>query len=162
MTELRRLEIDANSFVAGGNKYLIHSSISLGRINFFEKFRLMVSTGMAIKDVKAQLGEIINLENSGKKVQANHKLYLLNESLEIATVETTHPVFLLASLFICREEEDLSVWNEAKALENINDWIQEGFDYNDFFALAFSLAQDFLNASIKRLNDQGQADQEDL
>lgn len=148
---LKELTVTDNSFIANGNKYLIHSSLSIGRMGWFEKFQAKLQTGLAIYEIPKRLEEIIALKNAQKGVQADHKLMTLFEATHSTTVDTTNPALLLCSLFVCREDEDLAAWNEAKAMEAIEDWKTEGYDFKSFFALAFSLAVTYLTELTKGL-----------
>lgn len=149
--QLKKLDITANSFIANGNKYLIHPSLSVGRMSHFEKLQAKVQNNFSIYEISKKLEEIIDLVNTQKTVQANTKLFLLKESCNSAEGDITHPALLMCSLFICRESDDLTEWSETKALENIEDWRVEGFDFTDFFQLAFNLAKEFLTELTKDL-----------
>jgi len=148
---LKNINITDNSFVANGNKYLIHSSLSVGRIQQFEKLQARMQNGFSVYEISKKLEEIIKLTNEQKTVQANTKLFVLHESCTNIENDISHPALLMCSLFICKENDDLTSWNESKALENIEDWRIEGYDFKDFFHLAFNLAKDFLTELTKDL-----------
>lgn len=152
---LKNINITDNSFIANGNKYLIHSSLSVGRIQQFEKLQARMQNGFTVYEIAKKLEDIIKFTNEQKTVQANTKLFLLHESCINAENDISHPALLMCSLFMCKENDDLTNWNESKALENIEDWRVEGYDFKDFFHLAFNLAKEFLIELTKDLTQEG-------
>lgn len=149
--QLKKLDITANSFIANGNKYLIHPSLSVGRMSHFEKLQAKVQNNLTVYEILKSIDEIIDFVNTQKTVQANTKLYLLRESCNGVQKDITHPALLLCSLFICRENDDLTEWSETKALENIEDWRVEGFEFTGFFQLAYNSASHYLAELTKDL-----------
>ncbi len=69
-----------------------------------------------------------------------------------------HPMLLLCSIFIVRENEDLSKWDETIALEKIADWKAECLAVEDFFALAFSSVRGFTAHYLESLGATSQSE----
>lgn len=128
----------ANSFVANGTKYLIHPTLSIGRYEMYEELEIIFGNGASHKEIFEELTAVFELVDKMKFAQAairiNNMITAVSRSLHMRTT----PMLLLCSLFIAKEGEDLSRWNEAEALEKIADWRADGYRIDDFFEFAFS------------------------
>ena len=106
MTEIQKLDITANSFEANGNKYLIHSSLTVKRFEVFERLQIEVSFGVDFDSLKNSIAKIYDCLQTFKGADAS---VIARNALEgIARIDNKrkHPIMLLCSLFICRENEN--------------------------------------------------------
>ena len=142
--ELKRLPFDKGSFTAGGVTYKIKNTLTLARFIEFEKLQNHFGFGLTFSGIVGKLNEAIDYANKGKGVEAWNCIFNLKEGIAYRLEDRTHPVLLLASLFIVTEDEDLTQWNEGEQKVKIDNWNREGYDVNDFFQLASNLVKDFL------------------
>lgn len=146
MAELKRLDPTANAFQANGHKYLVHGSLSIARYREFERLQVVAGFGADYQTlyqrVSKAYGEINQMKAADAAVTLNGVLEGLNRPLS----GQEPPMLMLCSLFIAREDEDLSRWAEAEAIEKIRDWEAEGYDTGDFFNLALRSVRLFHNA----------------
>ena len=142
--ELKRLPFDKGEFTAGGVKYKIKNTLTLARFVEFEKLQNHFGFGLTFESIVKKLNESIDYANKGKGVEAWNIIFNLKEGIAYRLEDRTHPVLLLASLFIITEDEDLTQWNEAEQKIKIDNWNKEGYDVNDFFQLASNLVAGFL------------------
>lgn len=142
----KRLDLSANSFEANGRKYLIHDSLTIERFEKFEQLQAQVSWGIEFQEIFDNLDKLIKhldkVEFVKASVLATNMLHGVARNVE----GRVNPVFLLCSLFLCREGEDLATWNTTDALEKVADWRAEGIAVEDFFALAYSSVKGFTDA----------------
>lgn len=142
--ELKRVNLDDNSFTANGVKYLINGEpLTLTRMAKLEELLLRVQFGYDVKEFPNALKSIIDLFNTSKDVEAKHKLYNLYQSSAEAAVGMPNPSLLICTLFILKEGENRAEWVEAEQIEKIKDWEFEGIPFADFFALAVHLLPQF-------------------
>lgn len=152
-TELKRLALDANSFLAMGKKYIVHPTIGIERYKKMEELQVIASFGADFKTLYAAANKAYGQLNAMKVGDAAVTLNGILEGLSRTLSGQETPLLLICTLFISEENEDLSSWDEAKAGEKIKDWTTDGYDAADFFKLAFDLLkqyhsnfqQDFLN-----------------
>ena len=142
--ELKRLPFDKGSFTANGVTYKIKNTLTLARFIEFEKLQNHFGFGLTFSGIVGKLNEAIDYANKGKGVEAWNCIFNLKEGISYRLEDRTHPVLLLASLFIITEDEDLTQWNEGEQKIKIDNWNREGYDVNDFFQLASNLVKDFL------------------
>lgn len=144
-TELKRLDINANSFEANGKKYLIHNSLSAERFKKFEELQVVSEFGYDYAGIYAQITKAYDALNKMKVADAGVMLHNLMNGASRGANKQEHPVLLMATLFIFTEDEDLKVWDETRAAEKIADWNAELYDITDFFRLALRLFKGFMS-----------------
>ena len=142
--ELKRLPFDKGEFTAAGVVYKIKNTLTLARFVEFEKLQNHFGFGLTFSAIVGKLNDSIDYANKGKGVEAWNIIFNLKEGIAYRLEDRTHPVLLLASLFIVTEDEDLTTWNEAEQKVKIDNWNKEGYDVNDFFQLASNLVNGFL------------------
>jgi hypothetical protein len=142
--ELKKLPFDKGEFTASGVKYVIKNTLTLARFVEFEKLQNHFGFGLTFEGIVKKLNESIEYANKGKGVEAWNTIFNLKEGIAYRLEDRTHPVLLLASLFIVTEDEDLTGWNELDQKVKIDNWNREGYDINDFFQLASNLVAGFL------------------
>jgi len=142
--ELKHLPFDKGEFTANGVTYKIKNTLTLARFVEFEKLQNHFGFGLTFEGIVKKLNESIDFANKGKGVEAWNIIYNLKEGIAYRLEDRSHPVLLLASLFIITEDEDLTAWNEYDQKIKIDNWNKEGYDVNDFFQLAANLVANFL------------------
>ena len=146
MTEIKHIGANDNSFVANNVKYIVRSDLTVKRFEVFERLQIEMTFGTTFKEIAAKLNEAYACLQSMKMADASVIVYNILNGISGKMDNREHPALLLCSLFICRENEDLSQWTEADAVEKINDWKAEGISMTDFFQLAFRSVDGFMES----------------
>jgi hypothetical protein len=154
--ELKDLPRDSDGqisryFIANGNKYKICSVdevLSPTRYTEFERMSIVAGFSMNFDVLFARLqdleGKIYEIEEA-KQQSKTPAIVLINaiqngivKSGEMRWEQTAY----FSTLFIVRENEDLTKWTIEDAGDKINDWNTEGYKMTDFFFLtALSIPQ---------------------
>jgi len=151
-------------FMANGKKYHIRSvREGLGFVRYKQLRQMLSIVGFNAtyaEQIQA-LNRIIKAANSlVTKEPKLDQLFAEIENMKQAIQKTDKDwdySLYAATLFICREGEDVSTWSESDANEKIADWQAEGLHEFDFFTLvmlyAMQLTQwwETLPAAIKKL-----------
>jgi hypothetical protein len=156
MNKIKKLPLDdegrfAREFKANGRKYTIRSAtegISIERFNQYEMLSLALGFGANFQALLTNLNNAIAMANAcalGKETFVNLVLQLdaMKKGVVNSTQERNNIALMLCTLFIVREDEDLTTWNEEEANDKVKDWNKAGYDVNDFLLLALSSVQGF-------------------
>lgn len=143
---IKNLHLEANSFTANGQKYIIHQAMTIKRFEIYERLQLEVAYGIEFENIATQLNAAYDDLQKFKAADASVKIHNILFGLSRKLGNRELNILLLCSLFVCRENEDLTAWTEAEASEKINDWRTEGIDIQDFFKLAFGSISGFTKA----------------
>lgn len=140
---LKKLSDDATDFVANGVKYYIKDNLSFERFRWMQKLSINVGLGRDWQELYKNIDKIVELFNKGKSVEAFGLLNALKNS-DLRDLDKRHdPLFLMCTLFIVAEGEDVTEWNEKMANEKISNWNKE-FDPFFFIRLGINLVPGFL------------------
>lgn len=150
MTTLKQIDTAANSFMANGTKYIIYPDLSFERFVQFEKLQAQIGWNIDFDRMHKALMEVWQLLNKLKLAEASVKINNLMDGIARNIEGREHPAFLVCTLFMCREGEDLTTWSETDAAEKIADWRKE-YAVEGFFNYAFSLVKGFIDAYNSRL-----------
>lgn len=131
-------------FTANGNKYIIRDSLSLARFEQFELLQVRVGYGLDFNQLYENMGKAWGYLNDSKPANASVIVHNMMNGIANEINGRRNEVLLLCALFICREDEDESVYDEKLILAKIKDWEIEGIAVKDFFQLAFSLVNNFI------------------
>lgn len=136
-----------NAFTANGNKYVFRE-LTVARFEQFELLQASVGFGLDFQGIFDNLKAIYESLNTADFVAASVKLYNTLEGVSTNLAKRENPILQMCALFICREDENVSVYDPLLISEKIEDWKIEGIAMADFFHLAFNLVQGF-TASCK-------------
>lgn len=125
-------------------KYYFHDSLSVARYEIFEDLEMMVAKGRSYADVMRSQHKIHDFLNAGKPMDAGIENYNSMELVKHKIERRFHPAMQLVALFVNQEDEDLAKYDEVVMEKKMEDWKNEGFAMSDFFSLAFSLVEGFL------------------
>lgn len=162
MTELKNLPRDEaggfkRNFTANGKNYTIRTraeGIGIYRVSQFLKMELLVGAGMdqpalvaSLKDIQAEINKFGNgkgdfLETALKMKALIDQIYAINKSRFAIN-------FFFCSLFIVRDNEDLTKWTLEDQEEKISDWNTE-YNEHDFLALGESMLTSFAETLRER------------
>lgn len=75
------------------------------------------------------------------------------DSMRGGYTERLPSAYFICTLFVCKEGEDLSLWNWELAKEKILDWKMANLNPTDFFSLALHFATESTKTLIQNLKD---------
>jgi len=125
-------------------KYYFHDSLSVSRYEVFEDLEMLVAKGRSYADVLRSEKKIHDFLNKGLILDAGIENYNSMELVKQKIERRFHPAMQLVALFVNQEDEDMTKYDERIMEKKMNDWKNEGFAMSDFFSLAFSLVEGFL------------------
>ena len=148
-------------FKANGHTYIIRTrdeGLGIVRTSEFMKMEIVNGIGMSITDVidyiRKLKNEINNFgRNKGNFVETGLLIKALEDDLMKITRKRYAVNFMFLTLFIVREGEDLTRWEEDEQNEKIDDWNKEGYNENDFLALGLDMVQGFAE-TFRRYSQQ--------
>ena len=127
-------------------KYYFHDTLSVERYEIFEDLEMLVAKGRSYADVYRSQKKIHELLNQSKVADAAienwNSMELVKEKIE----KRFHPAMRMVALFANKEDEDMTKYNDLVMEKKMADWKNEGYAMADFFSLAFSLVEDFLES----------------
>jgi len=136
-------------------------SIPVGRYQKFEALQAQLVWGADFDSMYKNMRRSYDLLNNGKPADAAVLINNVLEGVARHIEGREHPMLLLCSIFICLEDEDLSVWDETRAMEKITDWKLECIAVEDFFALAFSSVKGFTAHFLESLGATSELEKEE-
>ncbi len=143
--KLKLLEPGQTEFMANGVKYFIESGISFKRQIEYDKLMVELAYGISVKKMFDEMGETFDLLNSQEFANAAVLIHTLRTGLAKNIDGRWTTGMRLCTLFINYEGEDRRFITEETINKKINDWAEEGYDWNSFFQFAFNTIPDFVN-----------------
>lgn len=148
-------------FKANGHNYIIRTrdeGLGIVRTSEFMKMEIVNGIGMGIADVMDYIrklkNEINNFgRNKGNFVETGLLIKALEDDLMKITRKRYAVNFMFLTLFIVREGEDLTKWEEDDQNDKIDDWNKEGFNEVDFLELGLDMVTGFAE-TFKRYSQQ--------
>lgn len=138
----------SNTFKTEKHTYTIYSGAKLGHKRFtaFNKVATATATGRTfdkqIQEIQKVMQVILTQNDIGElRRQSTIRLQALCDSISSFSKEQIDMALHLATVYVCREDEDLTVYDENLALEKMEDWA--GFVIEDFFLLSITLIPKF-------------------
>lgn len=154
MTELKKLDPNERVFVANGNKYYVSSELSVPRFHEFQILELEAKLNMSLKDVGVNLAEWAKLKNQQRALDADILIWKMIEGVQNIG-HREHVLLRICTLFMNRENEDLTKISEDLISQKIADWAE--YDVNGFFSQALNSTNGFLknyNAMLQIISGQ--------
>jgi len=155
--EPRSISLKDRNFEANGKKYYIAKGISINRWKQYEKLQPRLTYGLTFKQIDANISKAMALLNKPAPEPGNAYVILHNirKGMENADDEkNVHPALIMCTLVMNREGEDVGVYDEAIALDKINDWTEGGLDILSFFAWAMNSIDGFRETYIAFITAQ--------
>lgn len=164
MNQIKKLPRDKDGnllkrFKANGNNYVINDiseGLSIERFTTWQKFTLTVGFGLDFQTMYTNIAKAQQMVD--KLVVEKRGLTELTMHLEAMKSSFTEDsdsrydvTMYLCSIFINREDEDLTEWSTSLADEKIADWNAEGYDYQDFLVFALERCPGFKDLYQKTL-----------
>lgn len=152
LTKEQRIEIgrpikevsQLDNFMANGNKYIVHTSLSINRFEEFEKLQVRVGYGVDFRQMFASMRKAFDYLNESQPADASVILYNLMHGIKNNLDGRDNEVLDLVCLFICREGEDLSKFDKELHKAKKEDFKIEGINMDSLFTFAFNLVNGFI------------------
>lgn len=139
--ELKRIDLNAGSFVANGTTYYIESALSIERFAEYQILEKEAGFSLNFKNIFQELKKVYDLLNGVKFVEASVSLH--NLMTGVAKLEEREPTLLkICALFMNTKDEDRATINNDMIVKKIEDWKQE-YEIRDFFSFALSTVNGF-------------------
>lgn len=150
MKEIKTITPEMKEFTANGRKYLIQEKITPERYKEYEKLVPKLTFGLSFQEVYAGLMKAYDHCNKQRFLDCGITLHnLMNGIKNIDDENRVHPAMMMAALFILRDDEDPTKYEEKLMLDKIADWQAEGFDMWSFFRLSLSSIRGFRETLIR-------------
>lgn len=131
-------------FKANGHNYVVRSRLGLARFEVFDESHPEITFGLGFEQLYNNLNACFDLLNKAKPADAAVRIHNMMNGIATNLEKRENPVLKICTLFICREDEDLTTYDEALAKQKIEDWRIEGIDSEHFFSLAFNSVRNFM------------------
>lgn len=151
--QVKRLPMDVEKFPANNRNYTVKKTMCIARWSHLESFQDELGWGRTYDDVFKQLKKAYEGLNKMEIADAIIILHNLLKGTKEKIEKRYHPALMLCALFIIRDDEDETVYDEEFMKSKIEDWQIEGYDINDFFQLAWTLVPGFIEHYQNDLED---------
>lgn len=149
LAQLKIIPEGATEFVSekSGMRYFVEYNINeimLRRYEVLEKFLLEMNFSMTAEHLTKN---IFNAMNMLKQGESNDAYVILHNIIQgITDSRTKHIITMwVCSVFIYRQDEDISTWDKATANEKIEDW-KDNFNTGFFLQLRNKMFSDLENS----------------
>lgn len=144
--KLRKIDLEKGELITEAHRYRIVESLSVDKWQEFLIIQQEVAYGLTFDEFFAIDKEIYNALNKLDFVRATSLLYNRMNAIQQGIEKRNDPILKLCTLFLIREDEDESIYNESLCKEKLDDWRNSGVDFKDFFHLAAVLVPGLLTA----------------
>lgn len=143
MNELKRIDFEKGKFTANGKDYTIEGALSIERYAELQILEKELAYGFTVKEIFNKLKQLWDFLNKLKFAEA---AVLVRDLMAGATRvgERTPTTLKICALFINTENEDRGTITQELINTKIADWKAEGMDMRDFFQVASSSINGFL------------------
>lgn len=149
----KRIQLTDNSFLAGGRRFIVYSSLNIERYRILEELQVRARFGQNYAQLHVGFLKVVDLANKGKRFESDIALNNMMQGVVRALNKQHDPVLLMATLFCCEETEDRTIWSEESANEKIELWSKEGYPVEDFFRLSLQLCRRYQDGLFSDLVD---------
>lgn len=145
---LKRIDLENPTFTANGKTYTAEGGLSIERYAEMQILEKELGYGFTVKAIFDKLQSMWNNQN---KMKFAENAVILNDLMRgVAKVSERTPTILkVCALFVNTPDEDRATINADLINQKIADWKAEGIDMRDFFQLAFSSVNGFLEVYRK-------------
>jgi|ERR1044072_235429 hypothetical protein len=139
----KRIDFESGTFTANGNTYTIEQGLSIERYAELQILEKELAYGFTVKAIFERLQKIWNQLN--KLHFAEIAVTLRDLMAGVKQVSERQPVVLkICALFINTPDEDRTTISKDLIDRKTADWKAEGMDMRDFFQVASSSVNGFL------------------
>lgn len=143
---LKRIDFENGVLITEKHTYKVAPSLSVDKWQEFLIIQQEVAYGMTFEEFFELDKQIYAALNKLDFVKATSILYNRMHAIQLNIEKRQDPVLKLCSLFLIREGEDETKYDETVCKEKINDWKNSGVDFKDFFLLAAKVVPGLLTA----------------
>lgn len=144
--ELKRIDFTTNKLVTDKHTYTLAESLSVDKYQEFLLIQQEVAYGISFEENFTVDKQIYAALNEKDFVKASALLYNKQAGIVRGIEKRNDPILKLCALFLIREDEDQTRYNKELNAEKVQEWIDGGVDYKDFFQLAAVLIPSFVSA----------------
>lgn len=163
LERVKRIVSIDDGFTANGQKYYFEPELTIDRYRKYEELSYMVAYGVTLESIVKEDQEIVKKLRGPEVGGGIHYAIetLTNRQLSSGRqlAKREFEVLLLCSLFIIRDDEDLTTWSQAVAEEKIEDWRAEGISMSSFFLLVSKFIKGL--TELQRLSLTGDPEKSD-
>lgn len=144
ISALKRIDFSKGYFDANGVRYHIYDSVSFGRYKEYVKFQHYFAFGALPADHMKFIDFAIQQLSGPLTGMTIHKV--LENAMNVKEaysgfIDSEYDrYFEFCTLFVNREDEDLTTWSKTLAASKIDDWNKSLYDPADFFFLAGNMS----------------------
>lgn len=157
---LIRIDFERGQLKTPEHTYLLASSLSIARYIEFEKKQAGAAYGVTFDDIHKAWCDVEDALNKVKFVEAAAIIANMKQAILRGGDKKKHLVLQICALFLNEEGEDVGVYREEVMDAKIQDWLDSGVDYKDFFQFTVNIVPGLL-AVLQQTSTviSGQADQ---
>lgn len=159
MMELKRIDFASDVIPANGKQYKILKELPIIRLKELERMEVEFFYGFDMQGMFNKLKEAFEELNKNKIANASVKVHNLMKGIADRVDKREPVMFRICSLFLCTDDEDITVWSEELASQKVADWAKEGYAASDFFSLVASFLPGFLAAYEETTQDSSEPTQ---
>jgi len=146
MKELIRIDFEKGELKTQLHTYTVTESLPVDKYIQFLNLQSEVAYGISFDEINKKHKEIHTALNKTDFVQSAALLHNLMYSINNGIEKRKLPILKLCALFLIREDEDNTVFNEAVNNEKIDEFTNGGIQFTDFFYLAAIVVPGLLDA----------------
>lgn len=142
--QLKRIDFETGVFEANGTQYRIEGALTIERYAELQILEKEMGYGVTFKGLYDKLEKLYSLLNKNRFADS---AVLVNDLMRgVVKVQEREPTVLkICALFINSEAEDRTIFTQDMINKKIADWKAEGIDMRDFFTVASSSVNGFLD-----------------
>jgi hypothetical protein len=150
--ELKKIDLNAKSFIANGKEYFIEGSLSFERFLMYQMLQVEVGYDVSFEGMFNKVKEAFDLMNKLKLGEA--AVVLHNIMSGVSNIDNRRiPVLNMCGLFMNTADEDRGTITNEMIDRKIEDWTKEGLDVLPFFQFAASSIKGFTAAYEEAIPD---------
>ena len=161
--DLIRIDFEKGMLQTPTRTYFIAESLSVDRYIEFEQMQAAAAYGCTFQDIAKAWQDIKDALNKVKFVEAAAIIDNMQNALTKGAEKKNHLALRVCALFLNEVDEDIRMYKQEVIDAKINDWLESGVCYEDFFRLTVSLVPGLLAAYKQILqNISGQVSEQEL
>lgn len=152
MEELKKLDFREKTFTANGVEYYIADQLSSERFYRMQSLEFDLRYGVNHAKMYQDMHLLYEMLNEQKFADCAVMVYNWMQSIQEFD-ERKQPILEYCALFLNRKGEDLREWSQEIVDAKIEDWKQEGIDFNSFFVLALNIGNNLKEDYLRIIQD---------
>lgn len=136
---LKHIDFESGQIKTDNHIYRIAESLSTDKYQEFLLIQHEVAYGMNFQETSVKLNEIYEALNKVDFVKASAIVHNMLSGIAKGIEKRNDPIMRLCALFLIRDDEDETVFNEQLNKDKVMDLMSAGYDFRDFFQFAASV-----------------------